>query len=100
MTLGDTGDGIATVKQPRHKKLFGKLRSQTGRLARTLTISFYPEHLRVLGERSLELNIPRSILLQLLLEIEQRDGILRRELIARLTTPESGSQTPIPQHPK
>jgi hypothetical protein len=92
LTLRDTGDGIATVKQPRHKELFGKLRSQTGRLAKTRTFSLYPEHFGVLKQRGLELNISHSILLQLLLEIEQRDGILRRELIARLTPPPQATE--------
>ena len=73
-----------------NKKQFSHIRSKTGRLAKTITVSLYPEHLRALHVRASELNISKSILLQLLLEIEQRDGILRRELIARLTTPETG----------
>jgi hypothetical protein len=76
-----------------HKKLFSRIRSKTGRLAKTITVSLYPEHLRVLRVRASELNIPGSILLQLLLEIELRDGVLRRELIARLTTPKQETQT-------
>ena len=83
---------MQAVKHLQHKKLFSKIRSQSGRLAKTFTVSFYPDHLRALRARASELNIPCSILLQVLLEIEQRDGIARRELIARLTNGKKGTE--------
>jgi hypothetical protein len=83
---------VHIVKRIRHKKLFSHIRSKAGRLAKTITVSFYPEHLRALRVRASELNISKSILLQLLLEIEFRDGVLRRELIARLTKPQAKGQ--------
>ena len=67
------------------KKLFGQPRSAAGRLAKALTVSFYPNHMDVLTQRERELNVPRSVLLQLLLEIESRESLLRPELIDRLT---------------
>jgi len=38
----------------------------------------------VLERRAREFNIPKSILTQILLEIEEREHLLRRELVARL----------------
>jgi len=65
--------------------MFGRPKSVTGQLARALSISLYPSHLDTLRQRERELNVPCSILIQLLLEVEQRDALLRRELINRLT---------------
>jgi hypothetical protein len=78
------------VTHYRKKKLFGQRKSVEGRLARTLSVSFYPLHICVLETRERELNVHRSILLQVLLEIEERDMLLRRELIARLTSVQTG----------
>jgi hypothetical protein len=72
--------------------MFGQPKSAIGRLAKTLGISFYPQHVALLRSRERELNVPKSILLQLLLEIEQRDGLLRRELVARVTNLNTGEQ--------
>ena len=68
-----------------YKKLLGQPKSRAGRLAKALTISFYPKHLAVLYQRAKELNVPCSVLLQVLLEMESRDGLLRPEIVARLT---------------
>jgi hypothetical protein len=66
------------------KKLFGQPKSQVGRLAKALSISFYPQHMDVLARREREFNVHRSILVQLLLEIEAREDLLRRELVSRI----------------
>lgn len=66
------------------KKRFARRYSQTGRLAKALSLSLYPDHLCLLRQRERELRIPRSILMQLLLDIELRKGLLRREIAARL----------------
>jgi hypothetical protein len=65
--------------------MFGQPKSVTGQLARAFSISLYPSQLDILLKREREFNVPRSILLQILLEVEQRDALLRRELINRLT---------------
>ena len=52
--------------------------------ARPLTVSIYPQHQAILQMRERELNIGRSVLVGLLLEIEQRDGLLRPELVRRI----------------
>ena len=52
-------------------------------MARTLTVSLYPRHRDILKRREHELNLHRSVIIQLLLEGEERDGTLRRELIKR-----------------
>jgi hypothetical protein len=83
----------------RRKKMFGQPKSQAGRLARALSVSFYPRHLDILKQRERELNVPRSILLQVLLEIECREALLRRELIARLTHTQPGAVAPIERNP-
>ena len=84
------GELIACVSTPLKKKMFGQPKSDAGRLAKTMSISFYPQHLAVLQSRERELNVPRSILVQLLLELEEREGLLQRELIARLTNANAG----------
>jgi hypothetical protein len=68
------------------KKSFAQPKSPTGRLAHSLSFSLYPSHQAILAGREKEFNVQRSILLQILLEIEQREGLLRRELITRLRT--------------
>ena len=73
------------MERKHKKKLFSNPKSGAGRLARALSISFYPRHLDILKAREKELNVPRSILLQLLLDMEARDSLLRRELMARLS---------------
>ena len=67
-----------------HKKKMARKQSQTGRLAQALSLSLYPDHLSLLQEREREFNIPRSILMQLLLDIERHRGLLRPEIVARI----------------
>ena len=81
----------------RPKKMFGQPKSQAGKLATALSVSLYPGHLSILRQRERELNVPRSILLQLLLEIERRESLLRRELMARLNPPNRGQRPPNPR---
>jgi hypothetical protein len=78
----------------RPKKMFGQRKSTAGRLARALSVSFYPAHVAILAQRERELGVSRSILLQLLLEIERREALLRREMIARLTHTQPGPTAP------
>ena len=72
---------------PSYKKLFGQPKSPIGPVARTLSVSLYPSHHELLARRERELNVHRSILLQLLLDVEEREGLLRRELAHRLRRP-------------
>ena len=72
------------MQKQNSKKLFSTIRSNKGRLGATFTVSLSIEQLRALRSRAYELSIPCSILLRILLEVEQRDGIARRELMARL----------------
>ena len=66
------------------KKRCARRYSQAGRLAKALSLSLYPDHLDLLRQRERELRIPRSILMQLLLDLESRHGLLRPEIKARL----------------
>lgn len=74
--------------------MFGQRKSTAGPRAIALSVSLYPEHMDILKQRERELNVPKSILLQLLLEIEKRDSLLRPELIARLTNNKPGTVSP------
>lgn len=67
-----------------HKKKMARTQSQTGQLAQVLSLSLYPDHLSLLEEREREFNIPKSILMQLLLDIERGRGLLRPEIVARI----------------
>jgi hypothetical protein len=88
-----TVPNVAPVPQC-NKKLLGQARTPQGRAALQLSVSFYPHHREILARREKELNMSRSILLQLLLEIEARDGIARRELLYRLRRSEKPTTTP------
>jgi hypothetical protein len=66
------------------KRRFAFKRSERGHRARPLTISMYPEHLAILETRQSELNVNRSVLVGLLLEIDEQQGLLPRELVRRL----------------
>ncbi len=68
------------------KKVLAQPKCPDGKLAKALSISLYPKHFDVMALREQELNMNRSILIQLLLDIEFRDGLLRQELIRRLST--------------
>ncbi len=59
-------------------------RSRRGQLARSLSVSLYPNHKDILTARARELNCHPSIIMQILLELEERDGLLRPEVIARM----------------
>ena len=74
--------------------MFGNPRSLIGKIAKTLSFSLFPRHEEILKQRQRELNVPKSLLVQLLLEVESRDGILRRELINRLTSTNPGQVAP------
>jgi len=66
------------------KRRFAFKRRAGTEKARPLTVSIYPQHQAILQVRERELNISRSVLLGLMLEIEQRDGLLRKELVRRI----------------
>jgi hypothetical protein len=66
------------------KKGFAHPKSRTGRLAKALCVSIYPNHTDVIRRREAELDLPKSILIQLLLDVEERDGIIRQEIQRRM----------------
>jgi len=66
------------------KKGFAHTKSRNGRLAKALCVSIYPNHTDVIQRRMVELDLPKSILIQLLLEVEERDGIIRHEIQRRM----------------
>lgn len=73
-------------------------RSAEGAQSASLSLSIYPEHLRILRARERELNVHRSVLLQLLLEIDERDGLLRREVQQRIERNHSANIIPPQDH--
>jgi len=79
-------------RQP--KKMFANKKSDAGQLAHALSISLYPSHMQLLKQREAQLGVPKSILLQLLLELDAKGDLLRRELIARLTAVDPGPNMP------
>jgi hypothetical protein len=66
------------------KRNYGCPRTLGMKAAQTYSISMYPRHLAMLGQRAKELNVSRSVAMQLLCEIEERDCLLRAELLKRL----------------
>ena len=72
--------------------------SPDGPQAAPLSLSIYPQHLRMLRDRERELNVHRSVLVQLLLEIDQRDGLLRQELVHRLHNHQTATIAPPESH--
>ena len=78
------------------KSVLRKVRAETGRLASALSFSLYPRHLELIRSRERELNIGKSSLLQVLLEVEEREGLLRKELVSRLTNQPFAASTAIP----
>jgi hypothetical protein len=66
------------------KRVLGTVSPQPGASAIHTSVSLYPAHYETLNQRTRELNIGRSALLQMLVEIEQRQGLLRPELLRRL----------------
>jgi hypothetical protein len=73
--------------------------SNCGASAKNLSVSLYPHQKEVLAQRSRELNVGRSALLQMLLEIEQREGLLLREVKMRLSGRASAGRRPLQQEP-
>ena len=63
---------------------FGFKRRAANGKARPLSVSIYPKHEMILAQREREFNVGRSILIGVLLELEQREGLLRKELVRRL----------------
>ena len=57
-----------------HKKLLAAQRSKCGPAARSWSFSLYPQHAQVLRALESEHNMHRSVLLQLLLELEDNTG--------------------------
>ena len=53
----------------------------------TISISLHPPQAETLTRRSKELNLGRSRIVQNLLDVEERDGLLRHEIAARLKIP-------------
>jgi hypothetical protein len=68
-----------------HKKVFAMPRSKSGPAARPWSFSLYPQHVRVIRARESELNLHPSVLLQLLIEVEEKQPRLREELRQRLS---------------
>ncbi len=77
-----------------HKKVFAAPRSRSGPAAQTWSFSLYPQHAALIRAREAELNLGRSGLVQLLLEVEEKRGLLREELLQRLATPRQPEPAP------
>ena len=87
-------------ERSRCKAAFKSRHSRNGKVAKTYTVSFYPEHVDTLRQREKELNVPWSLCLQLLVELERQAPNLRRELIKRLNSISGpGSMPLIPNTP-
>ena len=63
---------------------FGFTRRAAHGKARPLSVSIYPKHECILKAREREFSVGRSILIGVLLEIDEREGLLRKELVRRL----------------
>ena len=74
------------------KKVCGAPKSAAGRVAKALSISLYPKHFDVLELRAKELNVPKSLLMQLLLELERERGFLRPEVAKRVILASAAQQ--------
>ena len=59
-----------------------------GRVATCLSFSLYPKHVALIRMRERELNLGKSKLLQALFDIEEREGLLRKEMQARFDKPQ------------
>jgi hypothetical protein len=66
------------------KKVFAMQRSRSGPAAQSWSFSLYPQHARIIRARESELNLHRSVVVQLLLEVEEKHGLVRQELLQRL----------------
>jgi hypothetical protein len=75
---------VAGVHKKTPKRVFGALRPAKGQKAHRVSVSLYQAHKDIITQRETELNIGRSTLFQLLLEIDERCSLLRREVIQRL----------------
>jgi hypothetical protein len=61
-------------------------RSSGSTPARSMSVSLHPHHVRLLSRRESELNLGRSVIVQLLLEADQRLDLVRKELLSRIPT--------------
>lgn len=75
------------------KRIYGTQRLPGEPAAKSVTLCLREAHRQTLDQREKQLNVGRSTLIQVLLEIEERDHLLRRELVSRLRQP---SKTPTP----
>jgi hypothetical protein len=66
------------------KRLFSTRRLPGEPPAKSVGVSLQQAHFETLVRREKELNVGRSTLCQVLLEIEERDHVLRHELMSRL----------------
>ena len=83
--------GVYPARVKVHKETVAtQLRSKPRGRAHIISISLYPEHIEMLTRRSWELKLPKSLAIQMLLEVDQRDGNLEKERKLRLTRPRAG----------
>lgn len=81
------------------KSVLHNVRKAVGRVTSTLSVSLYPRHIRLIRLRERELNLGRSYLTQTLFDIEEREGLPRRELEVRLNLqPPAESPADSPRH--
>ncbi len=68
----------------RSKKICGHPRSRAGRASVSKTFCVYPRHMRTLQRLYADYNMGRSDAVQMLLDIEEKQQVIRKELLARL----------------
>jgi hypothetical protein len=78
------------------KRVMANVGSEPADNAQRLSVSLYRAHFQTLVQRERELNVGRSTLIQILLEIEQDRGLLLPELQRRLRRPNTATAN----HPK
>ena len=78
------------------KSVLHNVRAPAGRVASALSFSVHPRHIELIRSRERELNIGKSLQVQLLLDVEEREGLLRKGLIARLTEQPPAKSSPPP----
>jgi hypothetical protein len=66
------------------KNMFGQPRSRLGKITKALCFSAFPEQVDHLAQREKELNIPRSVLIQILLDLDREQDLLSKEISKRL----------------
>jgi hypothetical protein len=75
------------MKQYTKKQPLAAPRNSGARATRVSGISLYPSQLAILNQGANRLGMSRSRFVQILLEVEDREGIMRRELSRRLALP-------------